>query len=196
MIFFLNQKKRPTGHSPLRLNGHPAHESWPIHVICFVSRAGNSKGKGKIIKQEVFRCFHILTLIMIPTVCRVGLVFISMKSKDWREEFIKNFRTWLFALMERAGIQIHNNFHQESPHLSIIYGVFSPPLTKHIYQGKKDLWMLQFGYGQVFPKDGKMTYNFTHTKINKQLSTAWDTVHSAESPVGAHHPDNSLINLM
>lgn len=148
--------------------------------------------------QQWLHPSHILSLwqwLFCPTLPSLRALVMTL-SKDWREEFIKNFRTWLFALMERVGIQIHNNFHQESPHLSIINGVFSLPLTKHIYKGKKDLWMLQFGYGQVFPKDGKMTYNFTHTKINKQLSTAWDIVHSAESPVGAHHPNNSLINLM
>jgi hypothetical protein len=64
--------------------------------MCFVSRAGNSKRKGKIMKQVGLGSFHILTPILGPAVCRAGLVVIPRKPKGRREKFIKP-HPWLSA---------------------------------------------------------------------------------------------------
>lgn len=195
-IFFLNQRKAIWA-SPLHLSAQPAHESGPVRVTCFVSRAGNSKGKGKIIKQAVFRSFHTLTLIMIPRVCRVWLLFLSMKSKDWREKFTK-FRSRPSVLMNRLGIQIPNDFNGEILHLSRTFAMFPPSLTKHcIRGGKKDLGVSVFvktpGSWLATPQGWEMTHSLTAS----QKMSSWACLgrtHWAESPVVAHHPNILFID--
>lgn len=88
MTFFFNQRKANWAF-PSTFKCSPS--TWKLtnscNVFCFQGR--KFQREGKIIKQAVFRSFHTLTLIMIPTVCRVGLVFTPMKSKDWRGKLTK-----------------------------------------------------------------------------------------------------------